>query len=112
MNNPSETSAARYNVVTPDTGLQLSTVVDNETNQNILALDARTVDGISYSTPVFANTSMAKAVAGFLNSRSDAENKWIDVNGMGGTVCSACGMPTESEPCEEHQPNAYMEMTR
>jgi hypothetical protein len=23
------------------------------------------------------------------------------------TICSTCGMPTESEPCEKHQPVAY-----
>lgn len=26
---------------------------------------------------------------------------------IGGYVCSACGVPVESEPCQEHQPAAY-----
>lgn len=38
---------------------------------------------------------------------SDAPDKWIIINGMGGYVCSACGEPVESEPCREHQPEAY-----
>ena len=28
---------------------------------------------------------------------------WDDSVAPGGYVCSACGMPTESEPCAEHQ---------
>lgn len=28
---------------------------------------------------------------------------WDDSVAPGGWVCSACGMPTESEPCGEHQ---------
>ena len=37
---------------------------------------------------------------------TDAADEWIVINGMGGYVCSACGMPVESEPCQEHQAEA------
>jgi len=37
----------------------------------------------------------------------DAPDRWIDINGMGGVICTVCGMPVESEPCAEHQPAAY-----
>ncbi|GAA5229244.1 hypothetical protein GCM10025779_00570 [Arthrobacter cryoconiti] len=38
---------------------------------------------------------------------TDAPDVWDDSVFPGGMVCSTCGMPTESEPCEEHQPNTY-----
>lgn len=37
----------------------------------------------------------------------DAPEEWVVFNGMGGYICSVCGTPVESEPCEEHQPHAY-----
>lgn len=41
----------------------------------------------------------------------DAAAEWVVHYGIGGWVCSECGMPVESEPCEEHQPLAYGAMT-
>ena len=38
---------------------------------------------------------------------TDAPDKLIFINGMGGYVCSVCEMPVESEPCQEHQPDEY-----
>lgn len=43
----------------------------------------------------------------------DAPDMHIYINEfdpIGGMVCSECGMPTESEPCEEHQPKAWAAM--
>lgn len=37
----------------------------------------------------------------------DAPDRWIIHNEVGGYVCSRCGMPTETEPCPDHQPIAY-----
>lgn len=37
----------------------------------------------------------------------DAADQWVVINLVGGYVCSVCGDPVESEPCKEHQPNAY-----
>jgi hypothetical protein len=37
----------------------------------------------------------------------DAPDEWVSINGMPGTCCSECGMPTESEPCAVHQATAY-----
>ena len=34
---------------------------------------------------------------------ADAPNVWDDGLPPGGYVCAACGQPTESEPCAEHQ---------
>lgn len=40
---------------------------------------------------------------------ADAVDEWILTDGglMGGYVCSVCAEPVESEPCREHQPDAY-----
>lgn len=38
-----------------------------------------------------------------------AEDVWDDSVAPGGYVCAECGMPTESEPCAEHQPEAVTE---
>jgi len=35
-----------------------------------------------------------------------APDVWMSYPLPGGYVCGACGMPTESEPCAEHQPEA------
>lgn len=43
--------------------------------------------------------------------QADAPDKWININGMQGTVCGVCEDPTESEPCAEHQPDAYKRCT-
>ena len=43
----------------------------------------------------------------------DAPDKHIylnDADPIGGYVCATCEMPTETEPCAEHQPNAYAAM--
>lgn len=40
----------------------------------------------------------------------DAPDTWTTANAPGGWVCDACGLPTESEPCPEHQPYAYGRM--
>lgn len=37
----------------------------------------------------------------------DAVDEWTIVPLPGGYVCSACGMPVESEPCRDHQPHAW-----
>lgn len=42
---------------------------------------------------------------------ADAPDEFIELNGMGGFVCSVCGVPVESEPCEIHQPDAYARCT-
>lgn len=42
---------------------------------------------------------------------SDAPDELIVINGMGGYVCSACGVPVEAEPCDIHQPDAYARCT-
>ncbi|WP_104087272.1 hypothetical protein [Arthrobacter sp. GMC3] len=44
-------------------------------------------------------------------AREDALDEWSAACPPGGFVCSECGMPTESEPCEEHQKNAWKAMT-
>lgn len=36
----------------------------------------------------------------------DAANLWDEEVPPGGQACSACGTPTESEPCPDHQPYA------
>jgi hypothetical protein len=58
--------------------------------------------------------SAAKAIeilGRFIVSRSaDARNVWDPAVPPGGFVCSVCGWPTESEPCQEHQPIAYAEV--
>lgn len=33
----------------------------------------------------------------------------VHPSGVGVYCCAVCGMPTETEPCPEHQPNAYAE---
>lgn len=33
-----------------------------------------------------------------------------DVWHNGGWVCRSCGQPTETEPCEQHQPTAWAEL--
>lgn len=38
---------------------------------------------------------------------ADASDEWIVAFGVGGHVCADCGTPTESEPCEEHRPEAF-----
>lgn len=40
----------------------------------------------------------------------DALDVWSREVAPGGMVCAVCGMPTESEPCEEHQPAAWARM--
>ncbi len=40
----------------------------------------------------------------------DVADVWDDGLPPGGYVCAACGQPTESEPCEEHQPIAWADM--
>ena len=45
---------------------------------------------------------------------ADAENMHVyahEFDPIGGYVCAECGMPTESEPCKEHQPIAYSKIT-
>lgn len=45
---------------------------------------------------------------------ADAESMHVyahEFDPIGGWVCSECGTPTESEPCQEHQPAAYAAMT-
>lgn len=41
---------------------------------------------------------------------ADAPDEWILTDGglMGGYVCSWCGTPVESEPCQEHQKAAFL----
>lgn len=44
---------------------------------------------------------------------ADAEDMHVyahEFDPIGGYVCSACGTPTESEPCKDHQPAAYAAM--
>jgi hypothetical protein len=44
---------------------------------------------------------------------ADAENMHVyahEFDPIGGFVCAECGTPTESEPCETHQPAAYAAM--
>ncbi|WP_027933718.1 hypothetical protein [Amycolatopsis thermoflava] len=41
---------------------------------------------------------------------TDAPDVWDATIPPGGHVCGVCGMPTESEPCREHQPRATAEM--
>lgn len=36
----------------------------------------------------------------------DAPNIWVDDGLLGGMCCADCGMPTESMPCADHQPEA------
>ena len=43
---------------------------------------------------------------------TDAADVWDSTVAPGGYVCAGCGVPTESEPCEKHQPAAYREATR
>ena len=48
------------------------------------------------------------------NMQADAENMHVyahEFDPIGGFVCAECGMPTESEPCKEHQPIAHSRMT-
>ncbi|WP_159702426.1 hypothetical protein [Arthrobacter sp. 18067] len=44
----------------------------------------------------------------------DAEDMHVyahEFDPIGGFVCGECGTPTETEPCQEHQPIAYSRMT-
>jgi hypothetical protein len=40
---------------------------------------------------------------------ADARDVWDGSVAPGGYVCATCGTPTESEPCAEHQPDAWRE---
>lgn len=51
-------------------------------------------------------TNAAKAKGDRAGS-ADAPDVWDARVVPGGFVCSACGTPTESEACKEHQPLAY-----
>lgn len=45
---------------------------------------------------------------------ADAEDMHVyahEFDPIGGFVCAVCGTPTESEPCRDHQPNAYAKIT-
>lgn len=41
----------------------------------------------------------------------DAPDVWSAEWPPGGYVCKVCGTPTESEPCQDHQPHAYAAMS-
>lgn len=41
----------------------------------------------------------------------EAQSIWDDSWPPGGYVCAACSTPTESEPCQDHQPIAWAAMT-
>jgi hypothetical protein len=48
-----------------------------------------------------------------LPDQVDAPDQHVYINDLdpiGGWVCAECGTPTESEPCEDHQPAAYARM--
>lgn len=57
----------KYRVVSADNGAV--TIIDNETNINILAIDHWTEDGIVYTTPVFAEEEIARRVLDALNKK-------------------------------------------
>lgn len=42
---------------------------------------------------------------------ADAPDVWSDAWPPGGWVCETCGTPTESEPCQAHQPAAWEAMS-
>lgn len=42
---------------------------------------------------------------------ADVASEWSAECPPGGSVCSACGVPVESEPCKQHQPDAYAAMS-
>ena len=58
-----------YKLVIPETGYQSAIIVDEESNESILAIDEREVDGKRYKTPSFADPKMAQEVLDFLNTR-------------------------------------------
>ncbi|QGJ96528.1 hypothetical protein SEA_BEATUSCOMEDENTI_89 [Arthrobacter phage BeatusComedenti] len=41
----------------------------------------------------------------------DVPHVWDGTHPPGGYVCSICGTPTESEPCEKHQGAAFGSMS-
>lgn len=45
------------------------------------------------------------AVLDLIRKADDATDVWSDDLPPGGYVCGACGQPTESDPCAEHQPH-------
>lgn len=58
-----------------------------------------------------AATKAIEILERFIVSRpADARSVWDSAVPPGGMVCSRCGMPTESEPCREHQPIAYAQV--
>jgi hypothetical protein len=40
-------------------------------------------------------------------TRREADDTWDRTVPPGGNVCAVCGTPTETEPCREHQPQAW-----
>lgn len=49
----------------------LPVIIDVETQMNVLAIDTREVDGIAYSTPVFASHEIAQRILRLLNGESN-----------------------------------------
>ncbi|MGL3804709.1 hypothetical protein ACSYDW_01290 [Paeniglutamicibacter sp. R2-26] len=49
----------------------LPTIVEASTGQSILAIDIRTVDGVTYQTPVFASPEIAAKVLNLLTGESE-----------------------------------------
>jgi hypothetical protein len=52
------------------------------------------------------------AIARALHVELDAQDRWDNDVPPGGNVCAVCGTPTETEPCREHQPQAWEAMQR
>ena len=65
---------------------------------------ARRAAGVSADSPLPWDEVAAAVLA---DAGQDAPDVWDGTVPPGGNVCSACGMPVESEPCRQHQPHAW-----
>lgn len=56
-----------YELIEADDGSN-PTIINTETRESILSIDTRTINGKTYSTPVFANRQIAETVIAALSN--------------------------------------------
>jgi hypothetical protein len=90
--------------------IQAQIAIDSRALQQRLDLDGnRMIVAIDETAALFRVIGRPKALPA-----GDAPDVWFDDVAPGGYGCGGlmadgkmCGVPTESEPCPTHQPNAY-----